>query len=168
MNFKILVCEMVDADTVAIIGPKSIHVSDVVASICNELNIPHIVSYQITPEMKKNRFHRFTRNIFPDASLLSSALVDILNNFEWKRFGVIYDSKESLTRINNVLEMFPTGEKAVTVYEFPQKDELRSFLKRIAKHMQHRIIIDCSIENTMEIIKHGLKIKLMDEYMVCV
>lgn len=161
-----LVCEMIDSDAVAIIGPKSVFVSDVVASICNELNIPHIVSYQSTPEIKKNRIHRFTRNIFPDISLLSEGLVDIIKNFEWKRFGIIYDNKESLIRLNNVLQILPAGYKAVTVYKLPERDSIKSFLKSIAKNMEHRIIIDCSIENTIEIIKQGLNVKMMDEYMV--
>lgn len=157
---------MVDAEAVAIIGPKSVYVSDVIASICNELNIPHIVSYQSSPEIKKNRIHRFTRNIFPDANLLSSALVDIITNFEWKRFGIIYDSKESLIRLNNVLQMLPSGYKVVTIYKYPDKEMIKSFLKSISKNMEHRIIIDCSIENTLEIIKQGLEVKMMDEYMV--
>lgn len=32
--------------------------------------------------------------------------------------------------------------------------------------MENRIIIDCNIENVAEIVKQGLDVKMMDEYMV--
>lgn len=158
---------MVESGAVAIVGPKSIYISDVIASICNELNIPHIVSHHRIPEPNVSPFHKFTRNIYPDIGLLSNALVDIVQNYEWKKFAVIYDTDESLLRLNDVLQMFGIGYKQVTVYKYPGKEMARSFLKDIAKTMENRIIIDCSIENSMEIIKQGLEVRMMDEYMVC-
>lgn len=157
---------MIENDAVAIIGPKSLYVSDAVASICHELNIPHIVSHQISPEFRKKRFHRFTRNIFPDTKLLSDALVEILKNFEWKKFAIIYDSKESLIRLNAVIQMLPAGLRAVTVYKLSGKGSVQTLLKIIQKSHLNRIIVDCNVENTMEVIKQGLEIKMMGEYMV--
>lgn len=146
---------MVESGAVAIVGPKSAYISDVVASICNELNIPHLVSY-----------HKFTRNIFPDTTLLSKALVDVVRNYDWKKFAIIYDSDESLIRLDGVLQMFPTGYRAVTVYKFPGKSNIKLMLKEISKSLENRIIVDCSIENIAEIIKQGMDVKMMTEYMV--
>lgn len=157
---------MVDSGAVAIFGPKSIYVSDVVASICNELNVPHLVSYHRTPEISKNPFHKFTRNIYPDTSLLSDALVDVVRNYEWKKFAIIYDSDESLIRLNGILQMFQSGYKAVTVYKFPGKNRIKHMLKEIAKTMENRLIVDCSIENIAEIVKQGLDVRMMDVYLV--
>lgn len=161
-----LVCEMIENGAVAIIGPKSLYVSDVVASICHELNIPHIVSHQISPEFKKQQFHGFTRNIFPDTKLLSGALFDILKNFGWKKFAIIYDSKESLIRLNGIIQMLPAGHRAVTVYKLSGKGYVKTLLKIIQKNHLNRVIIDCNVDNTIEIIKQGLEIKMMDVYMV--
>lgn len=158
---------MVESGAVAIIGPKSVYISDVVASICNELNVPHIVSHNRVPDINQNFYHKFTRNVFPDTNFLSNALVDVIRNYEWKKFGVIYDSDDSLIRLNDALQMFQSGYKAVTIHKFPGKELAKPFLKDIAKTMQNRIIIDCSIENTIEIIKQGLQVKMMGEYMVC-
>lgn len=157
---------MVESGAVAIVGPKSIYVSDVVSSICNELNIPHLVSYHRTPDISKNPYHMFTRNVHPDTTLLSNALVDVIRNYEWKRFGIIYDSDEGLIRLNGILQMFKVGPKAVSVYKYPGKDKIKKLMKDIFKSMENRIIIDCSIENIAEIFKQGLDIKMMDEYMV--
>lgn len=157
---------MIENNAVAIIGPKSLHVSDVVASICHVLNIPHIVSHQISPEFKKKHFHGFTRNIFPDTKLMSGALLDILTNFQWKKFAIIYDSKDSLIRLNGVIQMLPAGHRAVTVYKLPGKGYVKTFLKIIQKSHLNRVIVDCNVENTLEIIKQGLDIKMMNEYMV--
>lgn len=157
---------MIESGAVAIVGPKSIFISDVIASICNELNVPHIVNHYRLVDTSVSPFHRFTRNIYPDISLLSSALVDIVRNYDWKKFAVIYDSEESLLRLNDVLQMFPVGYKAVTVYKYPGKDFVRPFLKDIAKTLENRIIVDCGIENTIEIFKQGLDVQMMGEYMV--
>lgn len=151
----------------AIIGPKSIYLSDVVASLCNELNIPHLVSYHRTREIYKNPYHKYTRNIFPDAALLSNSLVDVIQNYGWKRFAIIYDSDESLIRLNGVLQMYPIGFKAVNIYKFPtNKDDIKIILKEISKSFENHIIIDCSLENIAEIIRKGTEVNVMTEYMV--
>lgn len=163
---------MVKSDVVAIFGPRSIYVSDIVASICNELNIPHLVSYHRIPEISKNPYHNFTRNIYPDPNLISKALVDVVQNYKWKRFAIVYDSDESLIRLNGVLQLFESGYKAVTVYKFPGKgkEKVQKMLKDIAKTNENRVILDCSVDNIAEIIKQGVNTKsislLMGEYMV--
>lgn len=164
---SILVCELVESGAVAIVGPKSIYISDVVASLCNELNIPHIVSYHRTREIKKNPYHKFTRNIFPDSTLLSRSLVDVIKSYGWSRFAIIYDSDESLIRLNGVLQMFPIGYKSVNIYKFPKnKDDIKIILKEISKSSENRIIVDCNLENFAEIIKKGAEVNVMTDYMV--
>lgn len=158
---------MIDSGAVAIIGPKSIYISDVVGSICNQLNVPHIISVNSETNYRKSVQYKFTRNIYPDSMIVSSALTHVIQHFEWKKFGIIYDSDESLIRLNDVLQIFQTGVKSVSVHKFPDKDLVKPFLKDISKTMQNRIIIDCSIENTIEIIRQGLDVRMMGEYMVC-
>lgn len=157
---------MIESGAVAIVGPKSIYIADIVASICNQLNVPHIVSVNSVADYRKNVQHKFTRNIYPDSMVFSSAITEAIRNFEWRKFGIIYDSDDSLIRLNDALQLYQTGYKAVSVHRFPGTDMVKPFLKDIARTMQNRIIIDCSIENTIEIIKQGLEVKMMGEYMV--
>lgn len=161
-----LVCEMVSSGAVVIVGPKSPNIADIVASICNEMNIPHLVSYHRTPDIRKNPYHMFTRNISPDINLLSNALVDVIRNYEWKRFAIIYDSEEGLIRLNGILQMFPVAPKSISIYKLTNKQMIQNLLKEISKSMDNRIIINCSVENIAEIFKHGLNLKITDEYMV--
>lgn len=162
----ILVCEMVESGAVAILGPKSIPIADVVGSICNALNIPHLVSYHRKIEFNKNPYHKFTRNVAPEPTLLSKALTKVIQNYAWKRFAVIYDSDESLIRLNDILQMFPAGLKSVMLYKYPGKDMVKNLLKGIGKHSETRVIVDCSIANIAEIVKQGLEVNMMNEYMV--
>lgn len=158
---------MVDSGAVAIIGPKLIYMSDIAASLCNELNIPHITTFHRTREIRKNPYHKFTRNIYPDAKLLAKSLVDAIKNFKWKRFAIIYDSDESLIRLNGVLQMFPFGYKMANLYKFSRdKSDAKVILKRIAKSYERNVIIDCSLENIAEIIRQGVAVNLTHEYMV--
>lgn len=161
-------CELVESGAVAIVGPKSIYISDVVASLCNELNIPHLVNYHRTRQISKNPYHKYTRNVFPDAALLAKSLVDVITSYGWQSFAIIYDSDESLIRLNGVLQMFSFGYKAVNIYKFPKnKDDIKIILKEISKSFENRIIVDCSLENIAEIIRKGTEVNVMTEYMVC-
>lgn len=157
-----------ESGATAIVGPKSVYMSDIVASLCNELNIPHIALYHRTREISKNPYHKFTRNIFPDSTLISRSLVDVVKSYGWKKFAIIYDSDESLIRLNGVLQMFPIGFKLVNIYKFPtNKDNMKVILKEMSKNFINRVIIDCSLENIAEIIRQGAEVKMMTDYMVC-
>lgn len=93
--------------------------------------------------------------------------MEVLKNFAWKRFAIIYDSDESLIRLNGVIQMFPFGFKLVNIYKFPKnKNDMKVILKQISRSYEQRIIIDCSLENIAEIIRQGAEVKMMTEYMV--
>lgn len=157
---------MVDSGAVAILGPKSIPIADVVGSICNVLNIPHLVSYDRKIQINKNPYHEFTRNVAPEPTLFSNALIKVIRNYGWKRFAVIYDSDESLIRLNDILQMFPAGRRSVMVYKYPGNAMIRNLLKDISKHSETRVVVDCNIVNIAEIVKQGLEVNMMNEYMV--
>lgn len=93
--------------------------------------------------------------------------MDVVKNFGWTRFAIIYDSDESLIRLNGVLQLFPIGFKSVNIYKFPKsKDIVKIIFKEISRNFENRVIIDCSLENTAEIVKQGAEMNMMTEYMV--
>lgn len=151
---------------IAIVGPRSIYMSDIVASLCNELNIPHIDITQRTREVRKNLYHKFTRNISPDSQLLSKSLVDVIRAHGWKKFGIVYDSDESLTRLNGIIQMYSFGFQKNSIYKFPKNRDIKPILKQILKTYEHHVILDCNLENLAEFFRQGSKLNLTTAYMV--
>lgn len=71
-------------------------ISETVGSVCNELGIPHIIAHW-RPEETSNEteHHLYTRNMFPDNNVYSKALAQIVDDYEWKGFTLIYENKDS-------------------------------------------------------------------------
>lgn len=68
---------------------------EIVGSICNELGIPHIIAHWIPGEEKSTvEHHLHTRNFFPENNLYALALAEIIDDYEWNGFTLIYDNKE--------------------------------------------------------------------------
>lgn len=120
------------------------------------------------PEIIENQKDKFncTRNLYPNIDKISEAIADIITDYGWSAFALIYDSPNSLVRLHQVLQRRDTDDIAVGIYYLPAGSDIRPLLKEITKSGETRIIIDCSIENTINILKLGLQIKLKDEYIV--
>ena len=67
----------------------------IASSICNAMHIPHIVTHW-TPEPLggHNARNELTLNVYPDSNVLSRALADLLVDYSWKSFTVLYDTDE--------------------------------------------------------------------------
>lgn len=141
--------------------------SGIVASICNEFGIPHLLAHWSPPEELLNIQNRqYTRNLFPSANLFSRALAEIIVDYDWKAFTIIYDSRESLVRLHDVLQIHSPGDNPVTVRELPADSDYKPLLKEVALSGETRILLDCSPEKIEEIIRQAIGVKMMEEYQV--
>lgn len=67
---------------------------EIVGSICNELGIPHIIAHWTPGEVREEQ-HAYTRNFFPDNNLYARALAQIIADYEWNGFTLLYENNES-------------------------------------------------------------------------
>lgn len=75
--------------------PFSLLFSDIVALVCNNTGIPHIefdVADEENLEEKPN--HQMTLNLYPSQVILSKAYADIVQNFGWRKFTIVYDADD--------------------------------------------------------------------------
>lgn len=71
------------------------NLTDIVGSICNELGIPHILANWFPEdEVDITDQHQFTRNFFPDNYFYAKALSQIVNDYMWKGFTLIYENND--------------------------------------------------------------------------
>lgn len=137
--------------------------TETVASICNDLNIPHFIALWQSPETSGNPYRQFTRNLFPDSDKFARAIRDVVANYGWTGFVIIYDSLDSLARLHYVLQL----NAKVNIYRLPKdSDDFKPIMKEISRSGETRIIIDCSIKNTIEVLRIADDVNLKEEYVV--
>lgn len=136
----------------------------IVASISNELGVPHFMSHW-TPELPeyKRPFRQFTRNVFPSPGIFSRALADLIEDYDWNSFTVIYDDDYGLMRVHDILQYHDTTKGPIMVRRIEGDDQL-PMLKEIALYGETRIVLDCSLDRIVDLLQQAKKVKLLEEY----
>lgn len=137
----------------------------IVASICNEFNIPHLAGHW-EPELPdyKRQFRQFTRNFFPSPKAFSRALADIIEDYDWKSFTVIYEDDYGLMKLHDILQYHDSSNGPITVRRIDDNEDQMPFLKQIAQYGETRLILDCSLERVLPILEQAKKVKLLEDY----
>lgn len=102
----------------AIFGPSTQETSGITSSICNVVEVPHIITHWERENSKQQRDDEetpFTLNLYPDTDTLSRAYADLLIDYTWKSYTIIYDEDDSLTRLKDVLQIHDPQSPPITV-----------------------------------------------------
>lgn len=72
----------------------------IVDSMCNTLHIPHIMTHWTYEPIGLHRSRRLsprnlTINVYPDSDVLARALSDLINDYDWKSYVIVYDTDDS-------------------------------------------------------------------------
>ncbi|EDX05722.1 GD24310 [Drosophila simulans] len=111
-----IVCNLISQGVIAIFGPSTGSSSDIIASICDTLDIPHIVYDWIPNESIPDREHStMTLNVHPDNLLLSQGLAEIVQSFAWRSFTVVYETDKELQQLQDILQVGEPSSNPTTV-----------------------------------------------------
>ena len=99
----------------AIFGPGTMETTGVASSICNTLEVPHIITHWERESLKRYEETSFTLNLYPDTKTLSQAYADLLIDYTWKSYTIIYDEDDSLIRLKDILQIHDPQSPPVTV-----------------------------------------------------
>ena len=107
----------------AIMGPTSDATATQVQSIANALHIPHIDTRW---DYSFNRAE-FSVNVHPHPAQLSKAYADLIVQYNWKSFVIVYENEESLVRLQEVLKLpkHYEGIKIILKQLDPTSDDYR-------------------------------------------
>lgn len=118
-------------------------------------------------ELEANPFHTFTINMFPRSSFYANALKDVVNNYGWNKFTLIYEDRDSLSRLHQVLQNHDSKSGPVAIRRIPSDpSEYKPFLKTILKTSEARFIVDLKPETVYSLIKEGESIDFIKAYSV--
>jgi Receptor family ligand binding region len=116
-----IACKLSELGAVAIVGPGSFETSGVVESIADKLEIPHL-TYHYKPKQinwKKNFVPKMTLNFYPDAEALAKAFMSVFQDYDWKKYAIVYENDENLIKLKDILQVHqPNAEYPVLVRQF--------------------------------------------------
>lgn len=110
--------------------------------------------------------HQYTRNFFPDNNMFNRALSQIIVDYEWKSFTIVYEFQDSLERLQDVLQIHGPDDHPVTVRQLPEDDDYQVLLKEIEISGETHIILDCSPAKILQIFRQAAGVKMLEEYQV--
>uniref|UniRef100_A0A0K8V3R8 Glutamate receptor 1 n=1 Tax=Bactrocera latifrons TaxID=174628 RepID=A0A0K8V3R8_BACLA len=159
------VCKLIAQGVIAIFGPNTAGGTDVVSSICNTLDIPHIVFDWTPSEALSDRQHSsMTLNVHPNNILLSRGLAEILQSFSWRSYTIVYETERELQQLQDVLQVGEPSNNPTTVRQLTEGPDFRPFLKNIKLSTDSCIVLHCSTDNVMKILKQANELRMLGEY----
>ncbi|XP_061943148.1 glutamate receptor ionotropic, kainate 2-like isoform X5 [Apis cerana] len=152
------VCELMGTGVAAIFGPLNRFTSEHVQSICDTKEIPHIYG-RWEPSQPRGK----GINLFPHADTLAMIFDQIIIDFEWKIFAILYEGTDSLIRSHRLLEIKDPKRHGIFLYHLGPGPNYRKVMKEIKDAEFENIIIDCSIDILEEVLRQAQQVGIMSE-----
>lgn len=110
------VCELLSEGVAAIFGPGTSETSGIVSSIADAVEVPHITAFwQREPMGGRTKHNDMTINIHPDPDALSRAYAELLIDYTWKSYTIVYEDDDGLVRLKDVLQIHDPQSSPITV-----------------------------------------------------
>lgn len=164
-----IVCNLASQGVGAIFGPSSINTAGIVESVCQHLEIPHLIYHWSAEPLGGYRHQErkvMTLNVYPDNEKLSEALAALIVDYSWKSFTIIYETDESLMRLKDVLQIHNPDDSPITVRQIGADPDYRPLLKEIEKSGETHIVLDIHVDKIIPLLMQAQEVKLLEEYQV--
>lgn len=110
------VCELLSEGVAGIFGPGTSETSGIVTAIANAADIPHMTAFwEREPLGGKRMVNHMTLNVYPDTEVLSRAFAELLIDYTWKSYTIIYEDDDGLMRLKDVLQIHDPQSSPITV-----------------------------------------------------
>ncbi|KAL0117231.1 hypothetical protein PUN28_010224 [Cardiocondyla obscurior] len=161
------VCELLDMGVAAIFGPQEKIIAEHVQSICDTVEVPHITVRQDFNQLPELR--GLSLNLYPHVNSLSRVYEQLVTEYKWKSFAILYDNIDSLIRMRLLLKRWNVQGDSAIMFQLGEGPNYRKGMQEIKSSNIENIIIDCSIEILDEVLKQAQQVGLLsDKYKVIV
>lgn len=145
-----MVAEGVDV----IFGPSSVETSGIVSAIANTFQIPHVTyHWKSKPLHWKNSLeHGMTLNIYPDSDVLAEGFANVLKDFSWETYTIVYETTENLIRLKDILQIpDPQSSPQFTIHvrQLPADGNFTSILDETRERKEVHFVLDANLNNTL-------------------
>jgi glutamate receptor, ionotropic, invertebrate len=110
--------------------------------------------------------NKMTLNLYPDSDVLAEAFSDVLVDFDWKSYTIVYEKKENLIRVKDILQIHQPNQDFQTdsIHVEQLTDNYAIFLKKIRQTGSNNIILDISAENIVPFLQAASTVNMLTEY----
>ncbi|XP_029165094.1 glutamate receptor ionotropic, kainate 2-like isoform X2 [Nylanderia fulva] len=155
------VCELLDMGIVGIFGPQEKVTAEYVQSICDTMEIPHISVREDPSELSEPR--GLSLNLYPHVSSLSRIYDQLVTEFKWKSFAILYENTDSLIRLHLLLKRWDPHGNSAFVYHLGSGPNYRRAMQEIKASEIENIIIDCSYDILSDVLTQAQQVGILSD-----
>lgn len=109
-------CDLIQEGVVGILGPSSEDNSNMLQSILDLKEIPHIdVRWDDQP------LNGTVVNMYPYPDVITKVYLALLNEWNWEKFVILYENNESLFRVAELLKLFQDSGSRIVVRQLDKE-----------------------------------------------
>ncbi|KYN07451.1 Glutamate receptor, ionotropic kainate 2 [Cyphomyrmex costatus] len=153
-----IACELINNGVAGIFGPQDKTTVNHIQSMCDTLDIPHIAARWDSEPKRGNVI-----NLYPHPDALSMVFQELIKEYKWKEYAVLYDNADSLIRINRLLQLPNMNTISAMVFHLGSGPNFRQTMKEVKMFGYNNIIIDCSYNILDSVLKQALQVGIMSE-----
>uniref|UniRef100_A0A8D9EDR1 Glutamate receptor ionotropic, kainate 2 n=1 Tax=Cacopsylla melanoneura TaxID=428564 RepID=A0A8D9EDR1_9HEMI len=167
-----IVCNATSEGIAAIFGPQSIENRNIIESMSQIFDIPHIEAFWDPNKysIPMNAVHGV--NVYPESDLISQGISEIIKDMDWETFTIVYEKHENLVYLQEVLQNayedeseIKPGHPPIIVRQLPPDTmDFRPLLKEIKNASESHILLDCAVDKIVTILKQAQEVNLMGNY----
>ncbi|CAH0553023.1 unnamed protein product [Brassicogethes aeneus] len=157
-------CKLLKQGVAAIFGPESPELNDVIQSISTALEIPHFQTLWNPKSGPPTEKFGQIFNMFPSANTLAQAVATLIRESDWKTYTIVYEDETGLIRLQEALTKREPLDPIISYRKLGPGPDHRSILKEIKNSGESQIILDCKIDNIINILKQAKEVNLLEEY----
>ncbi|KAG4072100.1 hypothetical protein HA402_015599 [Bradysia odoriphaga] len=143
-------CKLLQLGVSAVFGPSAPSSASHCMHICDAKEIPYI-DIKWDADTKPP-----VVNMYPHPDAIANIFIDLVREWDWKGFTIVYESASWLKRDAELLKLYGPKEYTVTVRRINaglDKTNYRAVLRRVKLSRDTNILLDCSIEALPEVLK---------------
>ncbi|KMQ97642.1 glutamate ionotropic kainate 2 [Lasius niger] len=152
---------------VGIFGPQEKVTAEYVQSICDTMEIPHISVREDPGESSEPR--GLSLNLYPHVSSLSRIYDQLVTEFKWKSFAILYENTDSLIRMHLLMKRWDAHGNSAFMFHLGHGPNYRQAMQEIKASEIENIIIDCSYKILSKVLSQAQQVGILsDKYKVIV
>ncbi|XP_029164967.1 glutamate receptor ionotropic, kainate 2-like [Nylanderia fulva] len=153
-----IACKLVSSGVAGIFGPQDKLKADYVQSMCDTLDIPHIAARWDSKTKRDNVI-----NLYPHPDMLSMVFHDIIQEYKWKEYAILYDNTDGLIRMSRLLKLSNVNTISAMAFRLGNGPNFRQTMKEVKKSDYKNIIIDCSYDILASVLEQAQQIGILSE-----
>ncbi|CAG9831888.1 unnamed protein product [Diabrotica balteata] len=155
-------CLFLKQGIVGLFGPQSSLNFDIVQSITERNDIPHILTRWVNP----SQMGRQTINFYPSPPILANGFMDIIRKLEWESFTLLHTDSEHLMQNKDLIEK--AKDEGIIVYienvenmDPNKKGDYKSVLRNAVRSGQKNFVLDCPIRDLRNLLTQIQQVGLL-------